>query len=781
MNPIKFAKMNKQRKSACEDVIKNINHIPVEELKKQLNTYGMSDKGTQYVLKNRVVELFKHQLNIIGFGEISRFGDKMIRDIFRRFDADEDGALSLWELNAWLFHLGANTLGNKKDYLSLIEDLGLQTKKAKLRKGESESSVHEKDEYVTTNGIVAYYERYGRLERDIKSLGIGSLNTILSGTMRLNCEYDHDAISSLLNLFEPHTLFFAQVKKVITFFVSMRGFDLSGDYKEIGSIPFIRDIEWLTDLLKEPGFFASALNEFGEWLADADDGFIRSLRLSALEKFGKYSNFDKIIEGFAEIKDTATDASPDVVAHQNRDMRERVNDVLPRNVDSFNIASQLDILFKRNEELLSSISGSTIMLSRHEREGLKVELKSVDAEIRSLRERQETAMQYFVAHFTAFYDSIRNLTKCPVTLGWGTREMGLRVNITGLTWKYVLPRAKGEACVSKKAQLDKIDRAMKRKKAALQAIRRENARRNMTDEEREALRIAKEEKLRAETEQQWQQYFRTAYGALLEAREEQKNTNEVDHQTTNMYATLFSVYEDSTYHDLFEATHSAPMSHLIIIILSQIHEMEEKWETLLEFTEFKYPNTLKCAVTLSNYAVLLYDFVIKRDTRKKERVLTSLKTSSNIVSKMVAPYVQEHREEKGGGGAEITYSLTDIDKDQEQIATYVVLLHNYIIYLRNAVNDVAALQRSSEMMIQITLLNEVLSDKERSNLASERTVAGMHIIPIMKDIFAAEFVITLQNSERHLVKKVCYVSMLMSTPVFMYISKNIHWTISLSY
>merc|ERR1711871_649220 len=58
------------------------------------------------------------------------------------------------------------------------------------------------------------------------------------------------------------------------------------------------------------------------------------------------------------------------------------------------------------------------------------------------------------------------------------------------------------------------------------------------------------------------------------------------------------------------------------------------------------------------------------------------------------------------------------------------------------------------MMIQITLLKEVLSDKERSNLASERTVAGMHIIPIMKDIFAAEFVITLQNSERHLVKKI---------------------------
>ena len=173
MNPIKFAKMIKQRKNACEDVIKNINHIPAEELKQQLNTYGLSGKGTQYDLKNRVLGLFNHQLHMMGFGEVSRFGDRMIREVFRHFDDDADGALSLWELNAWLFHLGANTLGNKKDYMSLIEDLGLQTKKAKMSKVGYEAGVHDRDEFVTTAGIIAYYERYGRLERDIKSLGIG--------------------------------------------------------------------------------------------------------------------------------------------------------------------------------------------------------------------------------------------------------------------------------------------------------------------------------------------------------------------------------------------------------------------------------------------------------------------------------------------------------------------------------------------------------------------------------------------------------------------------------
>ena len=343
----------------------------------------------------------------------------------------------------------------------------------------------------------------------------------------MNCEFDHDAISSLECLLEPHSLYFPHIKKAIMFFSSMRGFVLGGEYKDIGSVPFIRDIPWLADSLKEPGHLASVVNKLVEWIADGDDGFIRSVRLGALEKFGKYSNFDKVIEGFGEVKDPPADASAESIAHHDREVGERVREVLPRNVDSLNIASKLESLYTRNEELLALISDATLMLSRHEREGLKVELRAVDSEIRSLRERQESAMQYVVAHTTAFYDSIRCLTKGPVSMGWGSREVGLRMTCTGVSWRHLLPRAKGEACVSKKAQLDKLDRAMKRKKTALQAIRRENARRNMTDEEREALRLAKEEKLRAETEKQWQQYFRHAYGALAEAREENKNANEV--------------------------------------------------------------------------------------------------------------------------------------------------------------------------------------------------------------------------------------------------------------
>ena len=166
------------------------------------------------------------------------------------------------------------------------------------------------------------------------------------------------------------------------------------------------------------------------------------------------------------------------------------------------------------------VADTTTLLSRHERDKLKGELKDIDQEIHHLRERLESAMAYIMGHFNAFYDSIRMLTKGPLVFGLGTREMSFKVSCTGITWKHILPRARGEPAASKKVQLDKIERSTKRKKLALQAMRREQLRRNMTDEEREMLRLQKEEKLRAEIEKMWQEFFRKAFNALMECREE---------------------------------------------------------------------------------------------------------------------------------------------------------------------------------------------------------------------------------------------------------------------
>merc|ERR1711871_1882027 len=61
------------------------------------------------------------------------------------------------------------------------------------------------------------------------------------------------------------------------------------------------------------------------------------------------------------------------------------------------------------------------------------------------------------------------------------------------------------------------------------------------------------------------------------------------------------------------------------------------------------------------------------------------------------------------------------------------------------------------MMIMISLLNDLLSEKERQNLHVERTAAGMHIIPLMKNIFASEYQITLKAADKYLLKKIAPV------------------------
>ena len=710
-NPIKFAKVTKQRKNACEDVLKNINHISIDELRKQLNAYGLSEKGSQYELKNRVIELFKRQIDMIGFGELSKFGEQMVRKIFRHFDEDKDGALSLWELNAWLFELGEKTFGNKKDYENLVTALGLQTKKAKLRKGEKEEPGIKRDEYVTVQGIIALYEKFGRLYNDLVTLGIGSLNEQLSGNLKFNCSFDYDALESLASLFESHTLFFPHLKRILAFMTSLRGFAVDGNYKRISDIPFIRDNKFLTQLLNEPGWIANAMNKISEWLADGDNGFLRSVRINALEKLGMHSLFDHKIEKFGEVSDPPEESKEDQLERHRVECLQKVKEALPTCVETKNISSQLKSLYERNEELLFSVTDTTTLLSRHEREKLKGDLKAVDLEIQQLRERLENSMIQITGHFNAFYDSVRKLTKGPLVFGLGTREMCLKVGCTGISWKNILPEARGEIAASKKVQIDKIERAIKRKKLALAAIKREQQRRNMTDEERELLRLQKEEKLRAEIEKKWQEYFQHAYSALMECREESKNINE-------------------------------------------LKAMESKWSDLVEFSELKYPGSLKLASCQTNFATILFDFMIKRDAKKKDALLNNLKTSANIVFKIVKPYLVEHKTEREDGGADITYSLKDMTNDNEQVACYIVLLHNYMLYLRVALGDLGAVQRNSEMMIMISLMNDLLSEKEKQNLHVERSVAGVHVIPLMKNIFAAEYEKTLEAADKYMLKKI---------------------------
>ena len=174
------------------------------------------------------------------------------------------------------------------------------------------------------------------------------------------------------------------------------------------------------------------------------------------------------------------------------------------------------------------------------------------------------------------------------------------------------------------------------------------------------------------------------------------------------------------------------------ISLEEVEKMDAKWKTFVEFNSIKFSDTLKHAAALSNHAVVMSQY-FKRDVRKKTMVNDYLKQSSEIVHKLVSPIIAESRVDFENGGAEITYVLTsEIEKDETQCAAYVVLLQNYITFLRSQ-SDFGALSRNSMAFIHINLLSRLLGEKELETLALERSLAGLHIMPLSPATFLNEF------------------------------------------
>jgi len=169
-----------------------------------------------------------------------------------------------------------------------------------------------------------------------------------------------------------------------------------------------------------------------------------------------------------------------------------------------------------------------------------------------------------------------------------------------------------------------------------------------------------------------------------------------------------------------------------------LEQMNEKWKTFVEFNAYKYPDTLKHAASLSNHAVIMNEFY-KRDISKFSLCHDHLKLSTDIISKMVSPKIIESKLVKEDLSTEISYIFSDdTQPDENQCAVYIVLLQNYITYLRKS-DDRVALSRNSNLFIQISMLAGMLGEKESENLSLERMIAGVHVMPISPSTFKAEF------------------------------------------
>jgi hypothetical protein len=176
---------------------------------------GFSDEGSTNELAERCRLIFESQSYLIGFGEISGFGREQVKSIFTLLRKNESGGgMTLWEMNTLLFHLGSKTIFDNKDYLAVAQEEVLLT---------------DEEKNLSFESFCNYYEKYGRLAVDMQTLGIGSLNDYLTGSVTAQLEYDVEGLLSLVHALEPQSVIFAKMTKFLLFLSSIS--DCSADSK----------------------------------------------------------------------------------------------------------------------------------------------------------------------------------------------------------------------------------------------------------------------------------------------------------------------------------------------------------------------------------------------------------------------------------------------------------------------------------------------------------------------------------------------------------------------
>lgn len=131
------------------------------------------------------------------------------------------------------------------------------------------------------------------------------------------------------------------------------------------------------------------------------------------------------------------------------------------------------------------------------------------------------------AHLLAAYDALRMFGKAISSVGLGSKDITLRLNIDGFDSLQHLPAGMGEVNDVQHLNEEKEERYAHRRQAAMAAIERERLRRAMTDEDYERI---KQEKLRKERlfyEAQDKQVYDEAIRKLYESREEKKTMAEL--------------------------------------------------------------------------------------------------------------------------------------------------------------------------------------------------------------------------------------------------------------
>jgi hypothetical protein len=98
MNPFFFNRQVRERRAAALQAAAGTSAMDITSLKVHLGTRGLNTGGAWGELRKRAKHAFLLQAQHVGFGELTAFGESLIRAIVKRSDHDKDGALSFREM-----------------------------------------------------------------------------------------------------------------------------------------------------------------------------------------------------------------------------------------------------------------------------------------------------------------------------------------------------------------------------------------------------------------------------------------------------------------------------------------------------------------------------------------------------------------------------------------------------------------------------------------------------------------------------------------------------------
>lgn len=755
MNPLKFAKMCRQRQKAVREAAATVDEMSFDELKEHLKMRGLKATGTLGELTTRTKAAFEKQASLIGFGELSVFGEAMIDAIFHRFcthvpkNSHVEQGLTFWDFNELLRQTKTRCLYDHAEYTSVMQD-------------HLELLCNSNGE-LTQAGLQAYYERVGRLARDIKTLGIGSANEVLNGIISIKGEYDADAIGSLFKLTEDHCHAQLLIKQVLLFVSSLSDLSSEMEFQTLGDcfsllncgsnsntdgmipsraplVPYneqyivtlwdalqswfrknrppsraqeavgippipteipktastnagsagsVRpnttgdkqgdsslhntndvpdtnqalDNNWFAsfrDLLTTPGYVAKFLHSLIEALGNRNYGIIRSLRLSALEYFGRYDAWEELYRdtfgvqsrpstaassrpvtagsrpvtaGSISSESTSSNAVSEPVLGPTHAMvaewTEKLADILPPNENTRDIDHHIKCLCRDIEEIQHRLQSIEERITRNQREILRKTKISKEKELVALIQKLNGSVKLFTAHATAYYDAFRLYGDSVDYIGLGTKECGLKVSLKGLDFMSFLPPAMGEASISNRLKQEKLQRSIRRKNGALAAMEREKLRRNMDAKTREKLRLQQEEKKRKARILEEQTIFGEGYVALQSYLEEVDKANVTAHEIT---------------------------------------ELVNSFRTLYGLVENRYPNSLKLIVLQNDLAVVLLETCYKITDRRNE-AFELLTMASQSVMKAIETKKSEIRleaQKKKDAEDAIMQAAADAERERQR-------------------------------------------------------------------------------------------------------------------